>query len=210
VVDALFGTGLSGEITGLPAELIAMVNAAGLRRSPSTFRQGLDADRGVPLGVAIEAELTIAFAAPKIGTVIHPGARYAGEVAVVDIGLADEAVRDVGPRAEAVTATDAARILRPRDPEAHKGTHGPPGGDRRLARQDRRRDLSARAATRAGAGLGHGRLPEHRASIVARRHLEAMTWPLRTTAPARSPTATDRLSKSCSPTRVPRMRSRHR
>ena len=93
VVDALFGTGLSGEITGLPAELIAMVNASGIPTVALDLPSGLDADRGVPLGIAVEAELTIAFAAPKIGTLLYPGARHAGEVAVVDIGLADEAAR---------------------------------------------------------------------------------------------------------------------
>src|SRR6185369_4102048 len=124
IVDALFGTGLSGDITGLPAELIAMVNAAGLPTVALDIPSGLDADRGVPLGTAIEAELTIAFAAPKIGTVVYPGARFAGDVAVVDIGIAEEAVREVGPKTEAITAVDAAQMLRPRDPEAHKGTHG--------------------------------------------------------------------------------------
>ena len=95
VVDALFGTGLGGEVTGLPAELIAMVNAAGIPTVALDLPSGLDADRGVPLGTAIEAELTIAFAAPKIGTVVHPGARYAGEVAVVDFRDHEE-LRDIG------------------------------------------------------------------------------------------------------------------
>ena len=178
VVDALFCTGLGGDVTGLPAELIAMVNAAGLPTVALDIPSGLDADRGVPLGVAIEAELTIAFAAPKIGTVIHPGARYAGEVAVVDIGLADEAVRAVGPRAEAVTATDAARILRPRDPEAHKGTHGHLAVIAGSLGKTGAAILSARAATRAGAGLVTIGCPSIVLPIVAGGILEAMTWPL--------------------------------
>src|SRR5262249_22988605 len=91
IVDALFGTGLGGDVTGLPAELIAMMNAAGIPTVALDLPSGLDADRGVPLGIAVEAELTIAFAAPKIGTVIYPGARYAGAIAVVDIGISDEA-----------------------------------------------------------------------------------------------------------------------
>jgi len=178
VVDALFGTGLSGEITGLPAEVIAMVNAAGLPTVALDIPSGLDADRGVPLGIAIDAELTIAFAAPKIGTVIHPGARYAGEVAVVDIGLADEAVRAVDPKTEAVTAADAARILRPRDPEAHKGTHGHLAVIAGSLGKTGAAILSARAATRAGAGLVTVGCPSVVLPIVAGGILEAMTWPL--------------------------------
>jgi NAD(P)H-hydrate epimerase len=178
VVDALFGTGLSGEITGLPAELIAMVNAAGLPTVALDVPSGLDADRGVPLGIAIEAELTIAFAAPKIGTIVHPGARYAGEVAVVDIGLAEEAVRAVGPRAEAVTAADAARILRPRDPEAHKGTHGHLAVVAGSLGKTGAAILAARAATRAGAGLVTVGCASVVLPIVAGGIVEAMTWPL--------------------------------
>ncbi len=178
VVDALFGTGLSGEITGLPAELIAMVNAAGLPTVALDLPSGLDADRGVALGIAIEAELTIAFAAPKIGTVIHPGARYAGAIAVVDIGIPMEAIAEVGPRTEAVGPHDAARILRPRDPEAHKGTHGHlaivAGGLGKTGAAI----LAARAATRAGAGLVTVGCPSVVLPIVAGGIVEAMTWPL--------------------------------
>src|SRR5882724_8068108 len=65
VVDALFGTGLAGEITGLPAEAITLVNASGLPTVALDIPSGLESDRGVPLGVAIEAELTVAFAAPS-------------------------------------------------------------------------------------------------------------------------------------------------
>ncbi len=178
VVDALFGTGLAGEVTGLPAELIAMVNAAGLPTVALDIPSGLDADRGVPLGTAIEAELTIAFAAPKIGTLVHPGARYAGEVAVVDIGIPDEAVREVGPKIEAVAAADAARMLRPRDPEAHKGSHGHlaiiAGGLGKTGAAI----LAARAATRAGAGLVTVGCPAVVLPTIANGILEAMTFPL--------------------------------
>ncbi|MCC6848221.1 MAG: NAD(P)H-hydrate dehydratase [Deltaproteobacteria bacterium] len=178
VVDALFGTGLGGEITGLPAEVIAMMNAAGLPTVALDVPSGLDSDRGVPLGIAIEAELTIAFAAPKIGTVILPGARYAGEIAIVDIGLPAEAVAEVAPRTEAVSALDAARLLRPRNPEAHKGTHGHlaviAGGLGKTGAAI----LAARAATRAGAGLVTIGCPSGVLPIVAGGIVEAMTWPL--------------------------------
>jgi NAD(P)H-hydrate epimerase len=178
VIDALFGTGLSGEITGLPAEIIAMVNAAGLPTVALDIPSGLDADRGVPLGTAIEAELTIAFAAPKVGTVVHPGARYAGEVAVVDIGLADEAVAEVGPQTEAVGMHEAARLLRPRDPESHKGTHGHLAVIAGALGKTGAAILAARAATRAGAGLVTIGCPSVVLPIVAGGILEAMTWPL--------------------------------
>lgn len=178
VVDALFGTGLAGEVTGLPAELIALVNASGLPTVALDLPSGLDADRGVPLGTAIEAELTIAFAAPKIGTVIQPGARYAGEVAVVDIGIPDAAIAEVGPRTEAVTRADAARLLRPRDVEAHKGTHGHLAVIAGSLGKTGAAILAARAAARAGTGLLTIGCPSVVLPIVAGGIAEAMTWPL--------------------------------
>ena len=48
---------------------------------------GLDADRGVPLGVAIKARATATFVAPKLGFAAPGAADYTGEVAVIDIGL---------------------------------------------------------------------------------------------------------------------------
>ena len=178
VVDALFGTGLAGEVTGLPAELITLVNASGLPTVALDLPSGLEADRGVPLGIAIEAELTIAFAAPKIGTLIYPGARYAGEVAVVDIGIPEAALAEVAPQTEAVTVTDAARLLRPRDVEAHKGTHGHLAVIAGALGKTGAAILAARAGARAGAGLVTVGCPRIVLPMVAGGLLEAMTWPL--------------------------------
>src|SRR6266404_2168362 len=178
IVDALFGTGLTGEITGLAAEAITLVNASGLPTVALDVPSGLDSDRGVPLGVAIEAELTVAFAAPKIGTVIYPGARYAGELAVVDIGIPDEVVAAVAPRGEAIFAADAAALLRPRDPESHKGTNGHvvviAGGRGKTGAVV----LASRAAARVGAGLVTAGVPAAEQQSVAARLLEEMTAPL--------------------------------
>jgi NAD(P)H-hydrate epimerase len=155
-----------------------MMNASGLPTVALDVPSGLDADRGVPLGIAVEAELTIAFAAAKIGTLVHPGARYAGEVAVVDIGIPEEAVRAVAPRTEATTADDAGRLLRPRDPEAHKGTHGHVAVIAGSLGKTGAAILAARAATRAGAGLVTIGCPSVVLPIVAGGIVEAMTWPL--------------------------------
>jgi ADP-dependent NAD(P)H-hydrate dehydratase / NAD(P)H-hydrate epimerase len=178
VVDALFGTGIRGEVTGLAAELITLVNVSGLPTVALDIPSGLDADRGIPLGVAIQAEMTVAFAAPKLGTVLFPGARYAGDLAVIDIGIPAEAVQAVGPRVEAVGAEEAGGLVRPRDPEGHKGDHG------HLAIVAGQRGktgaavLAARAAARAGAGLVTVGCPASVQPQVAAGLLEEMTWPL--------------------------------
>ncbi len=178
VVDGLFGTGLKGEVTGLAAELIALVNASGIPVMALDIPSGLDADRGVALGIAVQAELTVAFAAPKLGCVLFPGARHCGTLTVVDIGIPDEAVALVAPQARAVTAAEARRLLRPRDPESHKGHHGHlaviAGGRGKTGAAV----LAGRAAARAGAGLVTVGCPDSVQPLVAGALLEEMTFPL--------------------------------
>ncbi len=178
VVDALFGTGIKGEITGVAAEAITLVNASGLPTVALDIPSGLDADTGAPLGVAIEAEMTVAFAAPKLGTVLYPGARYAGALAVVDIGIPEEAVQLVAPATVAVDAGFAARMLRTRDPESHKGDNGHvvvlAGGRGKTGAAM----LASRAAARAGAGLVTVGCADSVQPVIAGGLLEQMTAPL--------------------------------
>ena len=52
-----------------------------------TCRAAVDADTGVVEGAAIQADVTVTFGTPKPGLLIDPGARRAGVVELVDIGL---------------------------------------------------------------------------------------------------------------------------
>ena len=63
------------------------------RWSPSTSRRASTARPARSAGAAVWAELTVAFGAAKVGTVLLPGAERAGTVRVVDIGFPDDLVR---------------------------------------------------------------------------------------------------------------------
>ena len=85
-VDAVLGTGLTGEVRGLAREAIEVVNAAGLPVFAVDIPSGLDCDSGAALGTAVRADATATFAAMKSGFE-KPGAEeYTGPVVVVDIG----------------------------------------------------------------------------------------------------------------------------
>jgi NAD(P)H-hydrate epimerase len=89
VIDALFGVGLDRPLAPHHVEAIERVNAAGGLRLSVDVPSGLDADRGVPLPVCVAADVTATMAAPKAGFGAGaPGARWAGHVVEVDIGLA--------------------------------------------------------------------------------------------------------------------------
>jgi NAD(P)H-hydrate epimerase len=86
VVDALLGTGLARPVEGTLLHAIEAINGSGKPVLALDLPSGLDADQGVPLGVAVRATATATFVAPKLGF-NAPGAQsYTGAVTVVDIG----------------------------------------------------------------------------------------------------------------------------
>lgn len=87
LVDALFGSGLSREITGVERTLIELMNASPAPCVSVDLPSGIDGATGAVLGVAVKADETVTFAAPKPGLYWHPGKDYAGRVWVVDIGI---------------------------------------------------------------------------------------------------------------------------
>lgn len=87
IVDALLGTGLSGEVTGMFREVITLINAAGRPVLAVDIPSGLDGVTGKPLGIAVVANATVTFQLPK-KAFENPRARnYTGQLKVVDIGI---------------------------------------------------------------------------------------------------------------------------
>jgi len=86
-----------------------LVNASGLPTVATRHSVGSGFDRGVALGVAIEAELTSHFAAPKIGTIVYPGARTLVSSPSSTSVIPDDVDRGGAPMTEAILAPDARR-----------------------------------------------------------------------------------------------------
>ncbi len=90
VVDGLFGTGLSREVTGLAAALCRLMQALygqGIPVVAIDIPSGLHGQSGIPLGVAVRATQTVTFHRPKPGLYLGHGPDYAGEVLVAPIGI---------------------------------------------------------------------------------------------------------------------------
>ena len=87
LVDALFGTGLKGELTAPYQELINAVNACNLPVVAVDIPSGLDCDTGQPLGEAIKAVDTVTFVAVKKGFVAGAySINYTGQIHIASIG----------------------------------------------------------------------------------------------------------------------------
>jgi len=87
LVDALFGTGLSGQLSSEYKALIESINAQSCPILAVDIPSGLDCDTGQPLGAAIRATYTVTFVAVKKGFTISSAAQYTGEVFVASIGV---------------------------------------------------------------------------------------------------------------------------
>ncbi len=124
VVDAIFGTGLSRDLSGRFARTVELLHESGRPVVAVDMPSGLSADTGRPLGVAVRATLTATMALPKVGQVIYPGREYVGELRVVDIGMPGKVIREKAPPREYLDRDWAARVLKPRSPDTHKGTYG--------------------------------------------------------------------------------------
>jgi len=155
-----------------------MINLCGRPVFAVDIPSGLGADSGEPLGVAVQAEATATFAYPKLGQVIFPGARYVGDLAVVDIGIAAEAIAAVAPQVHLTLRDDAAVLVPIREPEAHKGSAGHAlifAGSRGHTGAAR---MAGRAALRCGAGLATLAGPASLNPIFSQGCDELMTAPL--------------------------------
>ena len=90
IVDALLGTGVSGEVRQPYREIIGMINESGNRVLAIDVPSGLDADTGEPLGIAVRATKTATFAALKTGFATAQSREHCGEIILVDIGVPPE------------------------------------------------------------------------------------------------------------------------
>jgi NAD(P)H-hydrate epimerase len=86
VVDALFGTGLTGPVSKPFDEVITVINNGKARVLAVDIPSGLDCDTGQPLGPTVRAEHTVTFVAEKKGFANAGAKKWTGKVHVVDIG----------------------------------------------------------------------------------------------------------------------------
>lgn len=179
LVDAVFGTGLNAPVEGRYADVLHMMNASGVPTFAVDIPSGLHADRGTALGVALQAEATATFGYAKLGQVVYPGVGHVGALAVVDIGIAPEALAEVQPRTRLLDPAEVAPLVPVRAPEAHKGTCGHLliiAGSRGHSGAAL---MTAHGAARTGAGLTTLAGPASLNDVLASGRPEVMTALLR-------------------------------
>jgi NAD(P)H-hydrate epimerase len=153
VVDAIFGTGLDRPMSRDFVERIESLNAAHRPVLALDIPSGLDADRGQPLMVAVQAECCITFVGLKIGLFVGKGPNCAGHLYFDALGVPPPPADIGAPVAERMMDASIGRLLPRRARTAHKGDHGRVlivGGGLGMPGAIR---LAGEACLRAGAGL---------------------------------------------------------
>jgi NAD(P)H-hydrate epimerase len=123
VVDALLGTGVTGELREPVRGLCAWMNRQEAPVVALDVPSGLDADTGAAPEGAVRADLTVTMAALKAGLVLGDGPPHAGEVVVAEIGIPAALLHALAPAARATDAWVAEKLPR-RAHDAHKYSAG--------------------------------------------------------------------------------------
>ena len=87
IIDCLFGTGISRNISGVLRKLILKINKSKQKIISIDIPSGIHGDTGKIYGCAIKARETFALHAKKIGHTLNPGKIYSGKITIVDIGI---------------------------------------------------------------------------------------------------------------------------
>ena len=179
IVDALVGTGLTSELSGLAKTVVDDINASPAPVASIDLPSGLSADSPDATGPVVDATLTVALAAPKLSLVMPPGESLAGTLAIADIGIPAAVIADLeGPWVELITKDLVAPLFRPRAPESHKGDYGHVLVVAGSRGKTGAAVLAGSAALRSGAGLVTVAAPASAVPIIAASRPELMTLPL--------------------------------
>lgn len=169
IVDALLGTGLSGEVKPDFAHAIDAINQANVPVISVDIPSGLHADLGYPLGSCIQADCTVTFVGKKIGLTSGSGKSYSGQLIFDDLTIGHAFDALVSPVAYLVSYNQLPKLTN-RAENAHKGhfgrllcigaNHGMSGSIR----------MTGEAALRSGAGLVRAYChPDNRLAIAIGR-----------------------------------------
>lgn len=153
IVDALLGTGVSGEMRPQFAKAIAVINKHPAHVLSVDVPSGISADTGRMLGAAVQADLTVSFIGMKRGLLTYDGPDFVGELTFDSLGVPENIYTQVGPAIEQLDYETLLRDFPQRRGNSHKNSFGNlllVGGDQGMSGAIL---MSAVAAMRTGAGV---------------------------------------------------------
>ncbi len=178
LVDALLGTGLDREVSGLYRALIQLMNESGKTILSLDIPSGINGDTGEVMGTAVRANCTVAFGLPKVGNMLYPGYDYCGKLFVSHISFPPAMHENASLKIQ----TNDHISLPARPPDAHKGSMGKALFIAGSTSYYGAPYFSALSFLKAGGGYAYLAAPRSVASVVARKGSEIVFVPLKETA----------------------------
>ena len=159
VVDAIFGSGLNRQLTGMVAELVEYLNQQRVIRIAIDIPSGLFADAPSPQGAIFQSDYTLTFQSPKLAFLLPENDPFVGKVEVLDIYLHPKFLLEVTTNNILVDKKIINSFLHTRTKYSHKGTYGHAlliaGSEGKTGAAI----LSAKSCMRTGVGLLSARIP---------------------------------------------------
>jgi hydroxyethylthiazole kinase-like uncharacterized protein yjeF len=178
VIDALFGAGIGRPVEGVALAMVEAMQADIAPVIAVDLPSGVNGNTGAVMGAAVKATRTVTFFRRKPGHLLLPGRLHCGALHVADIGIADNVLVAIKPRAFANEPALWRAWFPVPQIEGHKYSRGhtvvvsghlPIAGAARLA---------ARGALRAGAGLVTIASPRDALATMAGENVAVMVRPV--------------------------------
>lgn len=175
-VDALFGIGLSREISGIYRKKIEWLNQLSGKKAALDIPSGVSAQDGSVLGCAFRADLTVTFGFLKRGMLLYPGREICGERETADIGITAESFLGEYPAGTTLDrkTDDTVKAFLSRSRNSHKGSFGKVLLMAGSAGTPGAALLAGEAVLRSGAGMLQIVSPPENREIMITRLPEAM------------------------------------
>ena len=172
VVDAIYGIGFKGSVTGDTAEIISYVNSLNCCVLSIDLPSGAVGDTGEVLGECIKADYTISFSALKLAHILYPSMDYCGKIFSADIGINNSIADNFENTVEIINKDFVRHCLPERKPSSHKGTYGTLSAICGSYAMAGAAIMCSKSALRSGVGLLNVMLPKSIYPIVAGQCIE--------------------------------------
>jgi len=177
IVDAMLGTGIDREVSGLCAAVIEAINKSGKPVLSLDIPSGVNGDTGRIMGCAVAADFTVTFGLPKIGNLLMPGYALCGRLYVSHISFPPELYE-----AESIQiAVNDPPDLPLRNPAGYKGSFGKALFIAGAAGYYGAPYLCAMSFLRAGGGYSCLACPESMVPFIASKGCEIVFFPQKQT-----------------------------
>lgn len=174
IVDALVGTGLSSRLREPLATLVRLINGIDKPVYSVDCPSGVSTDSGEDYSLAVYADKTVTFHAPKVGLALYPACEHTGELCVGNISISTDGKTNIN-----ILTHNEAKVLMPARPKkSDKSTYGKVFAFVGCDNITGAAYLACKSAYRIGAGLVYAHTTAHCANILQTKLPEAVVTSL--------------------------------